>query len=167
MRCTQHKASFLPAKQLQGAKSKQPNRILQKTQLKNVITMQRILIALALSPAAAYVTPLKPRQLSKLSMQSDVSDLYSSKGVSTSAVAVADEVAEDEVISLKPEAVEAVVVGEEHLQHAAVEIGKHGLQLLDRVIRLRRLLLRSALARARGRRHLRRDHQRRERRWLV
>ena len=75
--------------------------------------MQRILIALALSPAAAYVTPLKPRQLSKLSMQSDVSDLYSSKGVSTSAVAVADEVAEDEVIELKTEAVEAVVVGEE------------------------------------------------------
>ena len=75
--------------------------------------MQRILIALALSPAAAYVTPLKPRQLSKLSMQSDVSDLYSSKGVSTSAVAVADEVAEDEVIELKTEEAAPIMVGEE------------------------------------------------------
>ena len=34
-------------------------------------------------------------------MQSGVGDLYNSKGVSTSAVAVADEVAEDEVIELK------------------------------------------------------------------
>ena len=75
--------------------------------------MQRILIALALSPAAAYVTPLKPRQLSKLSMQSGVGDLYTSKGVSTSAVAVADEVAEDEVIELKQEEAAPIMVGEE------------------------------------------------------
>ncbi len=75
--------------------------------------MQRILIALALSPAAAYVTPLKPRQLSKLSMQSGVGDLYNSKGVSTSAVAVADEVAEDEVIELKTEEAAPIMVGEE------------------------------------------------------
>ena len=87
--------------------------LLQKTQLKNVTTMQRILIALALAPAAAYVTPLWPRQLSKLSMQSDVSDLYSSVGVSTSAVDDRTMVAEDEVIELKTEEAAPIMVGEE------------------------------------------------------
>merc|ERR1719440_834474 len=77
--------------------------------------MKSVIVALALGTGNAYVTPLKPvhTQASKLSMQSGVGDLYNSKGVSTSAVAVADEVAEDEVIELKTEAVEAVVVGEE------------------------------------------------------
>ena len=76
--------------------------------------MQRILIALALSPAAAYVTPIAARtRLPGLQMQSGVQDLYNSKGVSTSAVAVADEVAEDEVIELKQEEAAPIMVGEE------------------------------------------------------
>ena len=88
--------------------------------------MQRILIALALSPAAAYVTPIKPRQLTKLSMQSDVQDLYNSKGVAvaSSTTAVEEVVAEDEVIDLKPEAVEAVVVGEEKAEEPKAEAPK-------------------------------------------
>ena len=70
--------------------------------------MKSVIVALALGTGNAYVTPLKPvhTQLSKLSMQSGVGDLYNSKGVSTSAVAVADEVAEDEVIELKQEDIE-------------------------------------------------------------
>ena len=76
--------------------------------------MQRILIALALSPAAAYVTPIAARtRLPGLQMQSGVQDLYNSKGVSTSAVAVADEVAEDGVIELKTEEAAPIMVGEE------------------------------------------------------
>ena len=71
----------------------------------------------------AYVTPLKPvhTQLSKMSMQSGVGDLYNSKGVSASAstTTVEEVVAEDEVIDLKPEAVEAVVVGEEKAEEPA------------------------------------------------
>jgi len=86
--------------------------------------MQRILIALALSPAAAYVTPLAHRKpLTGLQMQSGagVGDLYNSKGVAvaSSTTAVEEVVAEDEVIDLKPEAVEAVVVGEEKAEEPA------------------------------------------------
>ena len=82
--------------------------------------MQRILIALALSPAAAYVTPIAARtRLPGLQMQSGVQDLYNSKGVSTSAVAVADEVAEDEVIELKQEEAAPIMVGEEAEEPAA------------------------------------------------
>ena len=77
--------------------------------------MRSVIVALALSPAAAYVTPLRVRQTHKLSMQSGVGDLYNSKGVSASAstTTLEEAVAEDEVIDLKQEAVEAVVVGEE------------------------------------------------------
>jgi len=79
--------------------------------------MKSVIVALALGTGNAYVTPLKPvhTQLSKMSMQSGVGDLYNSKGVAvaSSTTAVEEVVAEDEVIDLKPEAVEAVVVGEE------------------------------------------------------
>ena len=77
--------------------------------------MKSVIVALALGTGNAYVTPLKPvhTQLSKLSMQSGVGDLYNSKGVSTSAVAVADEVAEDEVIELKTVEAAPIMVGEE------------------------------------------------------
>ena len=91
--------------------------------------MQRILIALALSPAAAYVTPLAARKpLTGLQMQSGagVNDLYNSKGVAvaSSTTAVEEVVAEDEVIDLKPEAVEAVVVGEEKAEEPKAEAPK-------------------------------------------
>merc|ERR1719201_2994675 len=79
--------------------------------------MRSVIVALALGTGNAYVTPLKPvhTQLSKMSMQSGVGDLYNSKGVAvaSSTTAVEEVVAEYEVIDLKPEAVEAVVVGEE------------------------------------------------------
>merc|ERR1719181_2338572 len=77
--------------------------------------MRSVIVALALSPAAAYVTPLRVRQTHKLSMQSGVGDLYNSKGVSASAstTTLEEVVAEDEVIDLKQEEAAPVVVGEE------------------------------------------------------
>ena len=90
--------------------------------------MKSVIVALALGTGNAYVTPLKPvhTRLSKLSMQSGVGDLYNSKGVSASAstTTVEEVVAEDEVIDLKPEAVEAVVVGEEKAEEPKAEAPK-------------------------------------------